>query len=111
MIKIINAYLIANMLDTKRFEKSKWELNHLNNSIQPYSAKNNNTNKNLENSTLNPLTNSLSPSAKSKGARLVSAKITNKKINTTGKNNIALENGKVLHLMENPRNKGKNKIK
>lgn len=40
----------------------------------PYSDRNKQANSKAENSTLNPETNSLSPSAKSKGARLVSAK-------------------------------------
>lgn len=45
----------------------------------PYSLKNKKTNATLANSTLNPLTNSLSPSEKSKGARLSSASIIKKK--------------------------------
>jgi len=54
--------------------------------IDPYSARNKSTNLPLPYSTLNPLTSSLSPSAKSKGARFVSA---NKQINHgTNKPNI-----------------------
>jgi len=47
-----------------------------------YSAKNTTTNGIEEYSVLNPETNSLSPSAKSNGDRLVSAKAIVKKINT-----------------------------
>ena len=43
--------------------------------ILPYSAKNKRANPPLPYSTLNPDTSSDSPSAKSKGVRLVSAKI------------------------------------
>jgi hypothetical protein len=50
-------------------EKNKTEVKTENKIIMPYSAKNNNTKPTLENSTLKPDTNSLSPSAKSKGAR------------------------------------------
>lgn len=58
--------------------------------IDPYSDKNNNTNPTLEYSVLNPLTNSLSPSEKSKGARFVSD---NRQINQRGrmKNHITLK--------------------
>jgi len=45
------------------------------NKILAYSAKKNKANKPPENSTLNPETNSDSPSVKSKGARLVSASV------------------------------------
>ena len=45
------------------------------NKIFKYSAIKIKTNSSEENSTLNPLTNSDSPSTKSKGVRLVSAKI------------------------------------
>lgn len=45
----------------------------------PYSLKNNNTKATLEYSVLKPLTNSLSPSEKSKGARFNSAIIIIKK--------------------------------
>ncbi len=48
--------------------------------IIPYSPKNNKTNPILLISILNPLISSLSPSAKSKGARLVSDKINKNQI-------------------------------
>jgi len=50
--------------------------------IAMYSAKNTNTKGTEEYSVLNPETNSLSPSAKSKGERFVSAKAIIKNINT-----------------------------
>jgi len=50
-------------------------------SIIPYSAKKNNVKPAPPYSILNPETSSLSPSDKSKGARLVSAKITTININ------------------------------
>lgn len=51
-----------------------------NTKIIPYSPRNNKTNPTLPISMLNPLINSLSPSAKSKGARLVSDKINKNQI-------------------------------
>jgi hypothetical protein len=55
------------------------------NNIIPDSAKNNKTKGKEPYSTLNPETNSLSPSAKSKGGRFVSQIITIiQRINTTG---------------------------
>lgn len=54
-------------------EKNNTEVRYLNIKIEPYSARNKRTNLPLPYSTLKPLTNSLSPSAKSKGARFVSA--------------------------------------
>ena len=110
-MRIRRAYNIAKKPEINKLQNRRWDLNHLKSNIHPYSAKNNSTNKNLEYSTLKPLTSSLSPSAKSNGARLVSARTTNKKIKTTGKNSIALEKGKDLQDRENPKNKGKNKIK
>lgn len=53
--------------------------------MAPYSPRNNKANKDEPYSTLNPLTNSLSPSAKSKGARFVSANKANNHIKLTGK--------------------------
>ncbi|KAL1238474.1 Valine--tRNA ligase, partial [Trichinella spiralis] len=53
-----------------------WVLNKvLSRMIIPYSAINKKANSTLENSMLKPLTSSLSASAKSKGLRLVSARI------------------------------------
>jgi hypothetical protein len=52
--------------------------------IIPYSAKNNNANPPLPYSILNPDTNSDSPSAKSKGLRLVSAIIVTNHAKTKG---------------------------
>jgi hypothetical protein len=55
---------------TKEPPKNNDEEISLNASIIPYSDKKMNTNPTAEYSTLNPLISSLSPSAKSKGARL-----------------------------------------
>lgn len=55
------------------------------NKILAYSAKKINANPPLLYSTLNPDTNSDSPSAKSKGVRLVSAKIEHSQTNIKGK--------------------------
>lgn len=55
--------------------KKKQEIKYLIKIILAYSAKNNKANPPLPYSTLNPETNSDSPSAKSKGVRLVSANI------------------------------------
>jgi hypothetical protein len=54
---------------------------------KPYSPTNKSANPLLENSVLNPLTNSLSPSIKSNGARPVSAKMLILQINKIGKVN------------------------
>lgn len=62
-----------------KFLKKKTLKRTLKKIIIPYSLKNNRTNDTLENSVLNPLTSSLSPSAKSKGARLSSPKTIIKK--------------------------------
>jgi hypothetical protein len=56
--------------------------------IDPYSARKNNAKPILAYSTLKPLTNSDSASGKSKGARLVSAKIEIKNIKKRGKKGI-----------------------
>ena len=75
-------------------EKNVWEKNHTHvaidiNKILAYSAKNNRANKPPLYSTLNPETNSDSPSAKSKGARFVSATVlVNQTINIGTKRNI-----------------------
>jgi hypothetical protein len=53
--------------------------------IEPYSARKNNANPILAYSTLKPETNSDSASGKSKGARLVSARIDTKNIKNNGK--------------------------
>lgn len=57
------------------------------NKILAYSAKKINANPPLLYSTLNPETNSDSPSAKSKGVRLVSAKQEASQLNAKGKTN------------------------
>lgn len=54
--------------------KKSIDVKNLINNILPYSDKNRKVNSKAENSMLKPETNSLSPSAKSKGARLVSAR-------------------------------------
>lgn len=59
---------------------------NLNTRIAAYSPRNRRANNDLENSTLKPLTSSLSPSAKSKGARFVSAKSASIHIIATGRN-------------------------
>lgn len=59
--------------------KNKQENKQLKKIKHPYSLKNNKTKATLEYSTLKPLTNSLSPSAKSNGARFNSANNINKK--------------------------------
>jgi len=56
--------------------------------IELYSAKKNKANPMLAYSTLYPLTSSLSASGKSKGARLVSARILTKNIKKIGKRGI-----------------------
>jgi len=56
--------------------------------IDPYSARKNNANPILAYSTLKPDTSSDSASGKSKGARLVSAKIDTSHIKKSGKNGI-----------------------
>jgi hypothetical protein len=61
------------MILIKLAPKNKTTNNILINKILEYSAKKINANPPLLYSTLNPDTNSLSPSAKSKGVRLVSA--------------------------------------
>jgi len=69
--------------------KNKIEVKYLIKIIFPYSAINNKANPPAPYSTLNPDTNSDSPSAKSKGVRLVSAKIvTNQTINMFHKKKI-----------------------
>lgn len=70
----------------KKLAMNKQEVNIDINKILPYSAINNKANSPLPYSMLNPETNSDSPSAKSNGARFVSAKqVTSHIINTTGK--------------------------
>jgi hypothetical protein len=54
--------------------------------IKEYSPRNKRTKLNEENSVLNPLTNSDSPSTKSKGVRLVSAKM------------MIIRTGRILHI-------------
>ena len=54
--------------------------------IAAYSPRNKRAKSELENSTLKPLTNSLSPSAKSKGARFVSASKASAHIGANGQN-------------------------
>jgi len=83
--------------------------------IKEYSAKNKKVKETEENSVLNPLTNSDSPSVRSKGARLVSAKIIviiigKKKImrKKFGKNWLYLTS---LKEKENLREKGQRKKK
>lgn len=72
---------------TKYLEgKKKIEVINLIRSMFPYSERNKQVNSRAENSTLNPDTNSLSPSAKSKGARFVSAKQDINHIRKSGKN-------------------------
>lgn len=66
--------------------KNKILVINLINKILPYSDKNKHANSNAEYSILNPETNSLSPSAKSKGARLVSASLDITHITSTGVN-------------------------
>lgn len=56
--------------------------------ILAYSERKINTNPHLLYSTLNPETNSDSPSDKSNGVRLISAKILIKRINLVGQNKI-----------------------
>jgi len=69
--------------------KNKIEVKYLIKIILPYSAINNKANPPPPYSTLNPETSSDSPSAKSKGVRLVSAKmVTNQTINKFHKKKI-----------------------
>ena len=79
--------------------------------IIPYSLKKIKIKPTDENSTLNPLINSLSPSAKSKGARLHSIKhLThqNKKINKSNPKIILLKEKKFIDIIKQ---KGTNKMK
>lgn len=75
------------------------------NKILPYSAINRKANLDPPYSILNPETNSLSPSAKSKGARLVSAKIQN-----THKHNKAGRRAKIQKTELASLNLSRNKI-
>lgn len=68
--------------------KNTKEIIKENHKILAYSAKNKRANLKPPYSTLKPDTSSDSPSAKSKGARLVSAIEANKKTTATGKQNI-----------------------
>jgi hypothetical protein len=73
---------------TNRKGKKITEVRSLTKIILPYSAKNNRVKLKEEYSVLNPDTSSLSPSAKSKGARLVSQSMArNQNINIPGANN------------------------
>jgi len=62
----------------------KWDVNILRNKIEPYSEIKIKENKPPEYSVLNPETNSDSPSEKSKGERLDSAKQIKNQIKTIG---------------------------
>jgi hypothetical protein len=66
--------------------KNKRTVNKLIRIIEPYSAKKKRAKPILAYSTLKPETNSDSASGRSKGARLVSAKIETKNIKKSGKN-------------------------
>lgn len=82
-----------------KLKKNKIVVNKEKKSIIPYSLKKIKTNPTEEYSTLNPLINSLSPSAKSKGARLHS--IThethqNKKIIHSSPGNLCLKEKKLI---------------
>ena len=68
--------------------KNNKEIRQLIKIILAYSAKNNKAKPPLPYSTLNPDTNSDSPSAKSKGVRLVSANIVTNQQRNKGKNKI-----------------------
>lgn len=83
------------------------------NKILAYSAKKNKANKPPENSTLNPETNSDSPSVKSKGARLVSANVEVnhiKKIGHKGKKSQIFSWRLINNLRSNPPDKIVSKI-
>jgi len=88
--------------------------NNLNNKLNkikiPYSLKNKSTNATLENSVLKPLTNSLSPSDKSKGARFNSQIIDNVK-GTKIKNRSFRNRGLNVNLFISKRKHKKKKAK